>query len=56
MRNDVGFGGLEIFGGFPKLGVPFWGFQTIRIIVFEGLYWGHPYIRKLPFQSWGRQR
>ena len=29
-------GGL--YGGFPKLGVPFWGSQ-LRNIVFWGLYW-----------------
>ena len=29
-------------GGFPKLGVPFWGFLIIRIMVFWGLYWGPP--------------
>ena len=27
-------------GGFPKLGVPFWG--SSRIIVFGGLYWDPP--------------
>ena len=27
-------------GGFPKLGVPFWGAHIIRTIVYWGLYWG----------------
>ena len=29
-----------VFGGFPKLGVPFWGVPLIRSIVYWGLYWG----------------
>ena len=28
------------YGGFPKLGVPFWGVPKIRIIAVLGLYWG----------------
>ena len=28
------------FGGFPKLGVAFWGVPIIRTIVFWGLFWG----------------
>ena len=35
-----------IYGGFPKLGVPFW---IIRTTVLWGLYWGPPYFGKLPF-------
>ena len=31
---------LEKYGGFLKLGVPFWGSPRIRTIVFWGLYWG----------------
>ena len=40
------FGGIKsggfygIYGGFPKLGVPFWGVPIIRTIVFWGQYWG----------------
>ena len=33
---------------FPKTGVPFWGVPIIRMIVFWGLYWGPPYLWKLP--------
>ena len=29
-----------VYGGFPKLGVPFLGVPIIRTIVFWGLYWG----------------
>ena len=31
-----------LFGGFPKLGVPFWG-SLRRILLFSGLYW-HPQV------------
>ena len=30
----------QLTGGFPKVGVPFWGFPIIRTIVYWGLYWG----------------
>ena len=30
--------GIKLYGGFPKLGVPFWGVPMIRTIVFWGLY------------------
>ena len=36
-------------GGFPKLGVPFWGVPIIRIIVFWGLILGFPHFGKLPY-------
>ena len=29
-------------GGFPELGVTFWGVPNIRTIVFWGLYWDPP--------------
>ena len=36
-------GDLYIYGGFPKLGVPFLGVPIIRTTVFGGLYyWGPP--------------
>ena len=36
--QDVRYIGL--YGGFPKLGVPFLGVPIIRILIFWGLYWG----------------
>ena len=30
----------QIYGGFPKLGGTILGVPSIRIIVFEGVYWG----------------
>ena len=36
-----GGGPSGLHGGFPKLGVPFWG-SIIRTIVFWGLYWVPP--------------
>ena len=29
-----------MYGGFPKIGIPFWGVPKIRILAFWGLYWG----------------
>ena len=40
LRYSGTSGGL--YGGFPKLGVPFWGVPIVRTIVFWGLYWGPP--------------
>ena len=34
------FWAIEVCGGFPKLGVPFWGIPSIRIIVYWSLYGG----------------
>ena len=39
------------YGGFPKLGVPFWGVLIIRIMVFWGSILGFPYSEKLPYRS-----
>ena len=30
---------MALYGGFPKLGVPFLGLPIIRIIIFGDLYW-----------------
>ena len=35
-----GFSSHCLYGGFPKLGVPFWGVPIVRTLVFWGLYWG----------------
>ena len=37
---------MVIYGGFPKLGVPFLGVPIIRNLVYWGLYWGHPILGK----------
>ena len=42
---------LNLHGGFPKLGVLFWGSPIIRILVFLGLDWG-PLIEG-NYQIWG---
>ena len=36
---------IYIYGGFPKLGVPFWGVPIIRTL---GSILGSPYLGKLP--------
>ena len=37
----------------PKLGVHVWEVLVIRIMVFGGLYWGFPYLGKLPYKGSG---
>ena len=53
--------------GFPRIKGTFLGVPIIRIIVFGGLYWGSPYVGKLPYiyiyvcvyvgvlKTWGQQ-
>ena len=38
---------------FPKFGVPFFGGPIIRTLVLGGLYWGPPYVGKLPNVNYG---
>ena len=42
MKGDTRSLDYSSYGGFPKLGVPFWKVPAIRIIVFWGLYCGPP--------------
>ena len=37
-----------LYGGFPKLGLPFWGVPIIRIIKILGSILRSPYFGKLP--------
>ena len=38
-------------GGFAKIKGTFWGVTTKRNIIFRGLFWGSPYLGKLPRKS-----
>ena len=44
MRGD---GDAHTYGGFPKLGLLFWG--PNNIITFWSPYWGTPYLGNLPY-------
>ena len=46
--------GMQICGGFPRLGVPFLGDNTVRIVVFRGLYWGTIYREITMYGGWNR--